>query len=62
MPTAPKEMLKPEEAAHRLGITTQTLRRWAVEGRIANIKLHNGHRRYRTADIDAYLESHQVKP
>lgn len=61
MPKPPKEMLKPEEAAHALGITTQTLRRWALEGRIPNIKLHNGHRRYRAVDVDAYLEAHQVQ-
>lgn len=52
------EMLRPLEAAKRLGISKETLRRWSVSGAIPSINLHNGHRRYDPAALEAYLAQH----
>lgn len=49
------DMLSPEEAARLLGISTRTLARYAREHRIRAVMLPSGHRRYRTADIQALL-------
>lgn len=43
-------------AARRLGVTTNTLRTWERQGRIAPARTPGGDRRYLTADVDALLE------
>jgi excisionase family DNA binding protein len=48
--------LSPRDAADRLGITTDTLRRWDREGRIEAQRTPGGQRRYREADVNALLE------
>lgn len=52
-------LLRPGQAARRLGVCSETLRRWSVEGAIAFETLHNGHRRYRLEDLEAYLATHR---
>jgi excisionase family DNA binding protein len=47
------ELLTVKQAADRLAISTQTLRRWSQQGLVSTITLPSGHRRYRAADIDA---------
>lgn len=42
-------------ASALLGVSTATLRRWAVEGRIATFTTPGGHRRIRQATIEALL-------
>lgn len=49
--TAP--LLTPPEAAARLAIHPETLRRWAREGRVAVVRLPSGQMRFRPEDIAA---------
>jgi excisionase family DNA binding protein len=46
-----------KEAAARLGIHENTLRRWADEGRIRHMVTLGGHRRFAANDVDALLNS-----
>lgn len=48
--------ITPSQAAKKLGVTKDTLRRWAVAGRLAHLKLASGHRRYRASDIDKEVQ------
>lgn len=48
-------LLKPREAAQRLNVDTETLRKWVARGVLTCVLLPSGHRRYRAADIDALL-------
>ena len=43
-------------ACKQLGVNESTLRRWADEGRIRSFRTPGGHRRYKRADLDAFLE------
>ena len=43
------------EAARRLGVSVDTVRRWSDEGVIEAIVLPSGHRRYRVEDIESLL-------
>lgn len=52
----PESVLRPGEAAAYLGVAYNTLAKWALEGKGPRyIEHHNGHRRYRVADLEAYL-------
>lgn len=51
------ELLSVGEAAARLGISTDTLRRWERDGRITSLRTPTNHRRYAVADIDTLLEA-----
>ena len=53
MPTEP--LLRTSEAASVLGVSDETLRRWAADGRIRHIKLPSGQVRFRRADLLAVL-------
>ena len=50
--TEPEEYLWPEVAAERLGVSTQSLRRYAARGLITFRTLPSGHKRYAAADIE----------
>lgn len=41
------------EAARLLGVSVDTLRRWAREGRIPVITMPSGHRKFHREDIEA---------
>jgi excisionase family DNA binding protein len=43
------------QAARILGVTPQTVSRWADEGRLPHDRTEGGHRRFRVADIAALL-------
>ncbi|HUK93888.1 MAG TPA: response regulator [Gaiellaceae bacterium] len=45
------------QAAKYLGIAQSTIRRWSDEGRVPAFYTPGGHRRYRQADLDRFLES-----
>ncbi len=49
-------LLTPREAAERLAVHPETLRRWAREGRISAVKLPGGAVRFRPEDIAALTE------
>lgn len=56
MPEGPA-LLRPRDAARRLNVDTETLRKWADKGAVGSITLPSGHRRYVAADIDALAAS-----
>ncbi|GLY78504.1 hypothetical protein Airi01_067710 [Actinoallomurus iriomotensis] len=52
------ELLKPREAAELCGVSVATLAVWARTGKLTpNVLTPGGHRRYRLADIRAFLQS-----
>lgn len=52
---AERGFLMPGRAAARLGVTVHALRDWADAGLIPVVKTVGGQRRYRTADVDAFV-------
>ena len=51
-----REYLKIAEAAEFLGVSQNTLRKWADEGRIAvHVNPANGYRLFRRRDLKAFL-------
>ncbi len=48
-------LLPAGRVAQRLGISTQTLRRWCAAGLIKCHFTAGGHRRYRLSDVEALL-------
>jgi excisionase family DNA binding protein len=52
----PVELLSAPAAARLLGVSDETLRRWAADGRIRHIRMPSGQLRFRPADIAAILE------
>lgn len=39
------------EAAQLLGLCKHTIRQWSNDGRLACVRLPNGHRRFRLSDV-----------
>lgn len=58
----PQEYMPPREVAALLGVTTQTVGRWAEAGRIPSRRLPSGHRRYAAADVRALVEASTDTP
>lgn len=54
-PRAP-DLIPPQEAARRLGISRNTLLRWEERGHITPVRTVTGMRRYKADDIDALLK------
>ncbi|MDE5097093.1 MAG: IS607 family transposase [Trichodesmium sp. St16_bin4-tuft] len=44
-------LLSIQEAAHLLGVSSNTLRRWEAEGKITSERTIGGHRRYQVSDL-----------
>src|SRR5438045_8852865 len=44
------------QAAKYLGVAQSTIRKWSDVGRVPAFYTPGGHRRYRRADLDAFLE------
>lgn len=51
----PEDLLTTPEAAARLDVSDETLRRWAAEQRIRHLRLPSGQLRFRRDDIEAIL-------
>jgi len=50
------ELLRPDIAARLIGITPDTLRRWANDGVLPTQRVRPGsHRRYRRSDVEALI-------
>jgi excisionase family DNA binding protein len=56
-PTGDSDWLTLGQAAKYLGVAQSTIRRWSDEGRVPAFYTPGGHRRYRQADLDRFLES-----
>src|SRR5437879_10502670 len=57
MPT----LLKPKEAAIRLGISYPTIKQWIYQRKLRSIKTSGGHHRIPESELDRFLHS-QKKP
>jgi molybdopterin-binding protein len=56
------EMIKPRDAAVRLGISYPTLKQWIYRGKLRTIKTAGGHHRVPESELDRYLQRLEVKP
>jgi excisionase family DNA binding protein len=52
-----RDLLTPAEAAHKLGVTPNTVTRWSRAGKIAAIQTMGGHRRFRRAEIERVMQA-----
>jgi excisionase family DNA binding protein len=59
--TATEELLSPQEAADRLGVSVYTVRRWIKEGKLRAFKPGKEYR-VREADLEAFLAAREVRP
>ena len=55
---AAPRLLTSEDVQQKLHITKQTLCKWVRTGKIPAIRLPNGHYRFNSTEITAWLESH----
>jgi excisionase family DNA binding protein len=55
-----KEWLSSAEASEFLGVHPTTLRRWSDAGEVPCFRTPGGHRRFRAADLAAWMESRQT--
>ena len=53
---APPEWLTLGQAAKYLGVAQSTMRKWSDLGRVSAFYTPGGHRRYRRADLDQFLD------
>jgi excisionase family DNA binding protein len=56
-PTTEPDWLTLGQAAKYLGVAQSTIRKWSDQGRVPAFYTPGGHRRYRRADLDRFLES-----
>src|SRR5918997_4911631 len=55
-PSSEPDWLTLGQAAKYLGVAQSTIRKWSDLGRVPAFYTPGGHRRYRRADLDAFLE------
>jgi excisionase family DNA binding protein len=55
-PATDPDWLTLGQAAKYLGVAQSTIRKWSDQGRVPAFYTPGGHRRYRRADLDAFLE------
>jgi excisionase family DNA binding protein len=51
----PERLLTPAEVAAMFRVDPKTVTRWARAGKLSSIRTLGGHRRYREAEVHAYL-------
>jgi excisionase family DNA binding protein len=56
-PATEPDWLTLGQAAKYLGVAQSTIRKWSDQGRVPAFYTPGGHRRYRRADLDKFLES-----
>lgn len=61
MPQLPR-LYTTAEAAERLAVSTETLRRWAANGDIDSILLPSGQRRFKVEVVEAILSGETARP
>lgn len=57
-----EDLLTTPAAAKRLGVSGETLRRWADERKIRHVRLPSGQLRFDPADLDAVLVPVEPEP
>jgi molybdopterin-binding protein len=55
-------MLKPKEAAVRLGISYPTIKQWIYQRKLKTIKTSGGHHRIPESELDRFLHNTRTKP
>src|SRR6266852_3836691 len=55
-PTGEPDWLTLGQAARFLGVAQSTIRKWSDQGRVPAFYTPGGHRRYRRADLERFLE------
>lgn len=55
----PNEWLSLGDVAHLLGVHPSTVRSWSDQGQLPVHRTQGGHRRYKTSDIEMWLQYHQ---
>lgn len=53
--TSPRQLLRPGQVAALFSVDTQTVGRWADDGKLTAVKTLGGHRRYDPAEVYALL-------
>ncbi len=56
------ELVKPRDAAARLGISYPTLKQWIYKNKLHSVTTPGGHHRIPESELDRYLSRLQVKP
>lgn len=54
-------LLTPSEVAALFRVDPKTVTRWAQAGKLTSVRTLGGHRRYRSSDVRALLESSPVR-
>ena len=57
-----ERLLTPGEVAALFRVDPKTVTRWAQQGKLRSIRTLGGHRRYREAEIQAFLHQAQRVP
>lgn len=55
-------LLKPREAALRLGVSYPTIKQWILKKKLKTVKTSGGHHRIPVAELDQYLSAVRQKP
>jgi molybdopterin-binding protein len=56
------ELVKPRDAAARLGISYPTLKQWIYKNKLQSVTTPGGHHRIPESELDRYLHRLRVKP
>ena len=59
---AEHELLTPSEVAAMFRVDPKTVTRWARAGRLTAIRTIGGHRRFRAAEVERFLEDVSDSP
>ena len=57
---AEHELLTPSEVAVMFRVDPKTVTRWARAGKISSIRTIGGHRRFRTSEVQRFLNAWQL--
>jgi len=60
--TEAESLLTPAEVATMFRVDPKTVTRWAQQGKLRSIRTLGGHRRYREAEIQAFLRQAGTTP
>jgi molybdopterin-binding protein len=56
------ELIKPKDAAIRLGVSYATIKQWIYQSKIRTVKTSGGHHRIPESELDQFLHSARGKP
>lgn len=58
----PAELIKPRDAALRLGVSYPTIKQWIYQHKIRTVKTSGGHHRIPESELDQFLHATRSKP